>query len=229
MSADHELITRYRNALDLYERRIDQLSAAEAELARTPDKEGITYIAQDGTTTPWPNPARMAERRIDWAREELLESRRRLVELSHELEPKADGTDRRAFIALRLAIPRETTEQIEAARVAVESMAMESPANADADSHQSKANTNPILRDGILVIRDVPHKLDASEADVLEAIAEKGAMSGDELQQQSGRSKAVDILKKLKKKYPALKVRLPGAKGKGGYYAHIHTHILKTE
>lgn len=68
-----------------------------------------------------------------------------------------------------------------------------------------------------------PFRLEPTEYAVLEVIAKHGALSKRHLKDKSNVSEndAVKLLRALGQKYPALRVRLPGAKGKGGYWAKV--------
>lgn len=79
----------------------------------------------------------------------------------------------------------------------------------------------PYLRDGQLFVENEPFRLTDPESNVLDAIAVHGAMEKGDLENKSGRPDAVAILKRLREKYAALKIRIPGGKGKGGYWANV--------
>lgn len=83
--------------------------------------------------------------------------------------------------------------------------------------------TNPSceLADRQLFINGEPYRLEPTEYSVLEAIAKHGALPKDELTQKSNVSDAVNVLKAVANRYKALPVRLPGGKGKGGYWASV--------
>ena len=78
------------------------------------------------------------------------------------------------------------------------------------------------LADGQLFIKGrPPWRLLAPEWAVLEAIAKYCALELDQLRAKSNVGDANKVLKSLDEKYPALKVRMPGGKGKGSYWASV--------
>jgi len=66
-------------------------------------------------------------------------------------------------------------------------------------------------------------RLDRAEEIVIETLIEARALSKDELITRSGVDDAVRILKRIKKKHPAIgkAIVLPGGKGRGGYSTSI--------
>ncbi len=73
--------------------------------------------------------------------------------------------------------------------------------------------------DGLFVVGNEPLRLEGQEQLVMEALVELRAGSKDQLVAKSGVSDAVDVLKRVKKKYPGLAdaIVLPGKPNRGGY------------
>jgi hypothetical protein len=79
------------------------------------------------------------------------------------------------------------------------------------------------IGDGKVQIGDDTITLESQLADVLQALVELRSATMPELQTKSGRDEPDKLLKKLVKKFPALKpfIRFPGGRGKGGYSTTI--------